>query len=140
VIRAYTADDLDEVLEVWHEASVVAHSFLGEEFFAEERKQVAEHWLPIADTIVDETDDRVRGFLSLIGNEVGAVFVHPDDQRSGIGRALMDRARASRPFLELDVFEANANGRRFYDAYGFQVVGRHEYEPTGHIELRLRLD
>jgi putative acetyltransferase len=140
VIRAYTADDLDEVLEVWYQASVVAHSFLGEEFFVGERQQVAEHWLPIADTIVYETDDWVRGFLSLIANEVGAVFVHPDEQRSGIGRALMDRARASRPFLELDVFEANAIGRRFYDAYGFQAVGRHVYEPTGHIELRLRLD
>ena len=36
----------------------------------------------------------------------------------------MDRARESRAFLELNVLEANAIGRRFYDAYGFEFVDR----------------
>ena len=59
---------------------------------------------------------------------------------SGIGRALMDQARASRPFLELDVFEANSIGRRFYEAYGFRQVDRHIHEETEQNVLRLRLD
>jgi putative acetyltransferase len=71
---------------------------------------------------------------------VGGVFVHPDHQGRGIGRALMDRARATRTFLELNVFEANAIGRRFYDAYGFEFVDRYINERSGQAELRLRLD
>ena len=140
MIRSYTDDDLDELLEVWYQASLIAHSFLSEDFLATERQQIAEHWLPQAETRVYETDGRVVGFVALMGNEVGAIFVHPDYQGRGIGRALMDGARASRPFLELDVFEANAIGRRFYDQYGFEFVDRHLHEATGQPELRLRLD
>ena len=140
MIRPYTAADLDELLEAWYQASLIAHFFLTEEFFVQERQQIAEQWLPMAETMVYEDKGRVVGFVSLVGNEVGAIFVYPDCQGRGIGRALMDWARASRPFLELDVFEANATGRRFYDEYGFQVVGRHAGEPPGQNQLRLRLD
>lgn len=139
VIRSYRDGDLDDVLDVWYQASLIAHSFLGEEFLAAEREEIAEHWLPIADTIVCEIEGCVVGFVALIGNTVGAIFVSPTHQRSGIGRALMNRARMSRPFLELDVFEANASARRFYEAYGFEQVSRHLHVPTGHTELHLRL-
>ena len=137
--RPYTDEDLDELLDVWYQASLIAHSFLTEEFLATERRQIAEHWLPMAKTRVYETEGRVVGFLALVGNEVGAIFVDPSFQGRGIGRALMDRARESRPFLELNVLEANAIGRRFYDAYGFEFVDRHVGEATGQPELRLRL-
>ncbi|MDH3681675.1 MAG: GNAT family N-acetyltransferase [Acidimicrobiia bacterium] len=140
MIRPYTTDDLDRALDVWYRASLIAHPFLTEEFLAAEREEIADRWMPIAETFVFELDGRVVGFVSLIGNEVGAIFVDPDLHGSGIGRALMDQARASRPFLELDVFEANEIGRRFYDAYGFRLTGRHVHEPTGQTELRLRLD
>ncbi|MDH3730169.1 MAG: GNAT family N-acetyltransferase [Acidimicrobiia bacterium] len=137
--RPYSDKDLVELLDVWYRASLIAHSFLTEEFFESERREIIERWLPIAETTVYETDGRVVGFLSLIGNEVGAIFVDPDFQGRGIGRILMDGARGSRPFLELGVFEANSVGRRFYDAYGFEFVGRRTHEATGHAELRLRL-
>jgi putative acetyltransferase len=140
MIRPYTAGDLDELLEAWYRASLIAHSFLTEEFFVEERQQIAEQWLPMAETMVYEFGGRVVGFVALIGNEVGAIFVHPECQGRGIGRALMDWARASRPFLELDVFEANVIGRRFYERYGFEEVGRHVDGPLGQTQLRLRLD
>ncbi len=139
MIRPYTEKDLSELLDVWYRASLIAHSYLSEEFFEAERHQIAEHWLAIAETIVYEIDGRVVGFLALIGTEVGAVFVDPDYQGRGIGRALMDHARASRPFLELNVFGANTIGRRFYDAYGFELVDRHLNEATGQPELRLSL-
>jgi putative acetyltransferase len=82
----------------------------------------------------------VVGFISLIDTEVGAVFVDLDYQGRGIGRALMDHARASRTFFELDVFEANRSGRGFYRACGFRLVDRHVNDKAGQVELRLRLD
>lgn len=139
-IRPYTDDDQEELLDVWYRASLIAHSFLSEEFFETERHEIAEQWLPAAETMVYEIEGRVVGFVALIGNELGAIFVDPNSQGRGIGRALMDAARASRPFLELDVFEANSIGRRFYDAYGFEFVDRHMNETVGLPELRLRLE
>lgn len=137
-IRPYIAQDLEELLDVWYRASLTAHSFLSEEFFETERHEIAEQWLPAAETMVYVIDGRVVGFVALIGNEVGAIFVDPDAQGRGIGCALMDAARESRPFLELDVFEANSIGRGFYDAYGFEFVNRHMNEAVGLPELRLR--
>ena len=139
MIRPYTDDDLGALLDVWYEASLIAHSFLSEEFFAAERRQIAEEWLPIAETTVAEADGHIVGFVSLIGNEVGGIFVDPRLQGRGIGRALMDHACRTRPCLELDVFEENARARRFYTAYGFVQVDRHIHAESGRRELRLRL-
>lgn len=140
MIRAFYEGDLDELLDVWYRASLGAHSFLAHEFLAAERLEIADVWLPIAETTVYESDGRVVGFLALIDNEVGGIFVDPDFQGMGIGQSLMDRARESRRFLELSVFEANTIGRRFYDTYGFNFVERHIHEESGEPELRLRLD
>ena len=139
MIRRYVDRDLSELLDVWYRASLISHPFLSGEFLETERRQIAERWLPIAETIVYEIDGHVVGFLALIDIEVGAIFVDPDYQGQGIGRALMDTAQRSRSFLELNVFEDNSIGRRFYDSYGFEFVDRHVHEPTGHTELRLRL-
>ncbi|MGI9645479.1 MAG: GNAT family N-acetyltransferase [Ilumatobacteraceae bacterium] len=140
VVRPARPDDTDEIVEVWYEASKIAHDFMGEEFLERERGEVAKHWLPVAETTVVESDGRVVGFVSLVGNEVGGLFVHPEYQGRGIGRTLIEHSRAVRTYLELGVFEANARARHFYGACGFEQVGSHEYDGTGHIELRLRLD
>ncbi len=96
--------------------------------------------LPVAESWVYEEEGSVVGFISLIGNEVGAIFVTPGRQGHGIGRALMDHARASRDHLDAEVFEANEIGRAFYDAYGFEIVGTRVDEKTGQSLLQLRLD
>lgn len=140
MIRPYTDEDLGELLDIWYRASLIAHAFLPEGFLETERNEIAGHWLPVAETTVFETEGRVVGFLSLIDNEVGGIFVDPDLQGRGIGRALMDGARDKRQFLELNVFEANCIARRFYDAYGFEPVARIINEENGFPEIRLRLD
>jgi putative acetyltransferase len=140
VIRPYTDEDLADVLDVWYLASLDSHSFVGDDFFDIERQQIAEQWLPASETSVFEIDGRVVGSVSMIGNEVGGIFVTPEHQHRGIGRALMAHVAASRSYLELDVFEANAVARRFYELYGFRVVNQHINDTTDLPELRLRLD
>ncbi len=138
VIRKYDTHDLAELMDVWYDASHIAHPFWTSEMFDRERRDISQKFLPIAETWVFEEKGRVVGFIALLDNEVGGIFVSP--RRHGIGRALMDHARASRDHLELDVFEANEIGRAFYDAYGFDIVGERLDEETGLRVLRLRLD
>ena len=140
VIRKYNADDLAGLLDVWYDASKVAHPFLTRDFLERERRNVIQEHLPIAETWVFEEEGRVVGFIALIGNEVGGIFVTPERHGQGIGRALTDHATASRSHLDVEVFEANESGRGFYDAYGFEVVGTGVHEETGEPVLRLRLD
>ncbi len=49
-----------------------------DEFIAQERKNVAEIYLPNTDTWVLELDEEVKGFIALMGNEVGAIFLQPE--------------------------------------------------------------
>lgn len=140
MIRSYQHRDLDQLLEVWYQASLIAHPFLDDAFLSQERANIAKVYLPAADTWVYVKDGRLVGFISLIGNEVGAIFVDPQDQGKGIGRALMDHARSLHQGLEVEVFKANHLGRRFYNRYGFMHVGEYVHEGTGQPMLRLRLD
>ena len=76
MIRAYTADDLDDALDAWYEASIIAHSFLPDEFFVAERVELAERLLPAAETYVFEVDGRLVGFVSLAPGHVDAAVLH----------------------------------------------------------------
>ena len=57
VIRQYKDADLEGVLSSWENASKIAHPFLREDFLAQERKNIAELYLPIADTRVLEANN-----------------------------------------------------------------------------------
>lgn len=137
MIREYAEADSDAIIDVWLAASLAATPFLSQEFLAKEREDIRTTWLPRAETCVFEAEGIVVGFLSLVGNEVGAIFVHPDYQGHGIGQAMMNRAVGSRGELFLDVFEDNKVGRRFYDRYGFKFEYKHVHEQSGHMQLRL---
>ena len=139
MIRPYKDTDLSELLEAWYSASLVGHPFLDEAFFRQERKKIREVYLPNAETWVFEQDEVVVGFVALIGNEVGAIFVDSNYHGRGIGRALMDYARSLRDILEVDVFKDNKVGRDFYEKCGFHQVGEHVHKETGLMQLRLRL-
>lgn len=139
-IRPYADDDLAEVLDAWYLASREAHPFLTDDFLKAERTQIADQFLPASETWVCEVDGRVVGSVSVLGNEVGGIFVEPANQNWGIGRALLDRVATDRPYLELEVFTANSIGRRFYDAYGFRALSEGFDEATGHPVVRLRID
>lgn len=139
-VRHSTNEDLEAILDVWYRASRLGHPFMSDEYLESERVEILETYQPIAETLVYEVGGRVVGFLSLIDNEVGGLFVDPSEQRQGVGRALMNRARQLRPHLELAVFEVNKVGRRFYADYGFRPTGQRLHEETGEMELLLRLD
>lgn len=85
-----------------------------------------------------ENDGQVIGFVALIGNEVGALFVQPACHGSGAGRALMDKAVELCGDLEVEVFKKNDIGRRFYARYGFEPMQETLHEQTGNTLMRLK--
>ncbi len=139
MIRKFEQADLNDLLDTWEAASEIAHPFLSPQFMAAERENIPNVYLPHAETWVYEDGERVVGFVALIGNEVGAIFVRPSHQRQGVGKALMDKARELRGKLDVEVFAANQIGRAFYERYGFVHVQDKVHEPTGLDLLRLQL-
>jgi len=137
IIRKYNNEDLASVLSVWEKASQLAHSFLPEDFIAQERINLPNVYLPAADTWVTEFEGKVVGFISLIGNEVGGLFVDPAFHGIGLGRSLMNKARELHGDLVVEVFEKNTIGREFYNKYGFSLKSRYHHKDSGFEMLKL---
>ncbi len=137
-IRKYENADLAAVLSSWEAATRLAHPFMRDEFIAQERINVADVYIPNTDTWVMEIDGKVEGFIALMGNEVGAIFLQPEFHGLGAGKALMDKAQELHGDLELEVFKENALGRQFYSRYGFEQMQEKFHEPTGQQVLRLK--
>lgn len=137
-IRPYVETDLQAVLSSWEVATRLAHPFMTDAFIAQERVNVAEIYMPNTDTWVIEIDGKVEGFVALMGNEVGAIFLQPDCHGRGAGKALMDKAQALHGDLEVEVFKKNSKGRQFYARYGFELLEEKLHPPTGEQVLRLK--
>jgi putative acetyltransferase len=137
-IRHYRSTDLQAVISSYESASKLAHPFLKNEFIAQVIEEIPEKYLPNADTWVAEVDGEVVGFISLMGDLIGALFLQPSYHGQGIGKALMDKAKELHTELELAVFTENYIGRRFYTQCGFRIVEERIHEETGQREMLLR--
>jgi len=137
-IRQYQDRDLNDLMASWENANKLAHPFLKEDFVAQVRKDIPALYLPNADTWVVEIDNNVVGFIALLGNEVGAVFLQPKYHGKKLGKIMMDKAQSLHGDLEVDVFENNSIGRNFYLRYGFKLIEEKINKPTGERVLRLK--
>jgi putative acetyltransferase len=138
-IRQYRSADLLAVLNSWESATRLAHQFMTDEFIAQERENTKNIYLPNTDTWVAEIEGKVVGFIALMGNEVGALFLQPNFHGLGVGRALMDKAQELHQQLEVEVFKANHIGRKFYTAYGFKFLHEAFHAPTGQHIIRMKV-
>ncbi len=138
MIRKYQPSDIDAIVEVWLNASEVAHPFLSETFLEQEEKNIRERYLPKTETWVFEDDHRVIGFISMLGNEVGALFLEPAFHGQGIGKAMMDWVAQKHDQLEVEVFKNNIIGKRFYEKYGFEQVREYFHLPAQQQMIRMR--
>ena len=137
-IRQYKESDLEAVLDSWEQATRLAHPFMTDDFIAQERINTTEIYLPNTDTWVADIAGEVKGFIALMGNEVGAIFLQPACHGKGVGKALMDKAQELHGDLEVEVFKENTIGRNFYSKYGFEHLVEQFHEPTGQQVLRLK--
>lgn len=108
-----------------------AHPFIGEARLTEQRRLIEGEYLPKAETSVAWCDGEAVGFISLLGNFIGGIFIAPDRQGLGIGRKLIASALARKGELSLEVYTENAQGVRFYNRLGFQEVSRRAIDDFG---------
>ncbi|MGJ5618408.1 GNAT family N-acetyltransferase [Sulfitobacter sp. MF3-043] len=137
MIRKYRPKDTDALIAIWHDANALAHSFLQDDFVAQVALDMRNIYLPNAETWVLENAGDPVGFIALVGNEIGGLFLDPAFHGRGFGRTLTDHAVALHGPLDVDVFEKNSVGRRFYNGYGFIENTRYVHEPTGEMTLKM---
>jgi putative acetyltransferase len=135
LIRYYRKTDLEEMVNIWYEASVTAHSFIPASFWALQKSTMKEKYLPLAENFIFEEDGQLAGFISLVGERACALFVAPEMQGRGIGRVLLEHAKTLKERLSLTVYRENERALRFYEKCGFIAAGEEVDEFTGCVQI-----
>jgi putative acetyltransferase len=121
-------------------SQAIIHSWSRLLFTPERVEKVRERWIEDPDlyTAVARQGDRPVGF-GLISNrsELGALYVHPDFGRRGIGGGLiaaLEQAARERGLLYLTA-NASLNAKAFYQKQGFEVLGPTTFRLTSGLEM-----
>lgn len=130
-ICGYRAADLEALSAIWFDASRIAHPFIGDARLREQRTLIETIYLPQAETLVAVDRGEQAGFISLMDDFIGGLFVSPYHQGAGIGRKLIEHAIASREQLHLEVYTANTRACAFYRSLGFVETGRRPSDDQG---------
>ena len=138
MIRKHVENDLEQIMKVWFDSSTLAHPFLNSEFAEKVKSDMRNIYIPNSETWVYENDSKVVGFISMIGEEIGGLFVLPKCHSEGIGTKLVSFVSEFHDKLEVEVFKKNKIGRSFYDKYGFTLMKEFTHEQSGEKVLRLR--
>lgn len=139
MIRHYRHEDADTLVSVWRSANALAHPFLDADLVAQVAQDMRDIYLPNAETWVMECDGCPVGFIALVSDEIGGLFLLPEWHGRGLGKALTDHAVGLHGPLRVEVFAQNHVGRRFYDRYGFVETDRYMHEPSGEMTIRMAM-
>ncbi len=138
MIRKYNEIEITTLVDIWEQASTIAHPFLDAEFTQMVKKAMTEMYLPNSDTWVYIESNKIIGFISMLENEIGGLFISPEHQSKGIGTSLVNHIKQFHKELEVEVFELNKIGMPFYEKYGFKVIKEYIHEESNQKVLRMR--
>ena len=124
-IREYRSEDFDAVTILWRVAREKSLPHFHREkghFFYEDQDYLRDHILKENNVWVVDVNGRPVAFLAMRDDFIDHLYVHPDYQKRGIGKALLDYARKLSPdHLWLYTLQVNENARSFYEKNGFIV-------------------
>ncbi|MEC6906613.1 N-acetyltransferase [Photobacterium piscicola] len=140
MIRKYTSQDINAVLNIWLTSSIKAHDFVAAEFWESQVSNMRNVYIPISKTYVFELESKVVGFYSLYENMLAAIFILPECQGKGIGKQLIAHAKDQCPSLTLNVYTENVASYQFYLSQGFTIASEQICEHTGHMEYTMILN
>jgi ribosomal protein S18 acetylase RimI-like enzyme len=122
-IRDYRPDDFDAVTILWRvarEKSLPEFQNAKGHFFFEDQNYFCDHILKENKLFVVESNQRSIAFMAMKDEFIDQLYVHPDHQHLGIGKALLDYARQLSPeHVWLYTLQINLNARAFYEKNGF---------------------
>ncbi|MEN5197333.1 N-acetyltransferase [Sphingobacterium faecium] len=138
MIRKAGDADLDQLVEIWYEASQQAHNFIKKEYWETNKTAMRTQYLPSSEIYLLDHEAEISGFIALVENEVAAIFVSPTHQGKGIGTLLLNHVKKMRDDLQLKVYKNNRSSVAFYQKKGFAKVSELIDAETGETELMMK--
>ncbi len=84
----------------------------------------SENVLPNEQVRVVEVEDDIVGFVSVHGDWLNHLYIHPNFWGHGFGSLLLGEAKAGSQRLQLWTFQRNTAARSFYNRHQFSEVER----------------
>jgi putative acetyltransferase len=123
LIRDYRSEDFDAVTILWRvsrEKSLPEFQRAKGYFFYQDQDYFRDHLLKQNQVFVVESDGKPVAFMAMRDDFIDHLYVHPDHQKRGVGRALLDLARQRSPeHVWLYTLQINTGARAFYEKNGF---------------------
>lgn len=139
MIRKMEEKDISDVLQIWLETNIKAHSFIEKEYWTGNYEMVKQI-LPEAEVYVyeDEKNGQIVGFIGINDQYVEGLFVKETVQSNGIGKRLMDYVKNRKIELCLGVYQKNARAVHFYLRENFLIQAEETDENTDEKEYIMR--
>ena len=139
MIRKMEETDISDVLQIWLETNIKAHSFIEKEYWTSNYEMVKQI-LPEAEVYVyeDEKNGQIAGFIGINDQYVEGLFVKETVQSNGIGKRLMDYVKNRKIELCLGVYQKNMRAVRFYLRENFLIQAEEIDEDTDEKEYIMR--
>ncbi|MBI9061250.1 MAG: N-acetyltransferase [Marinilabiliaceae bacterium] len=133
-IRSIEKKDVETVVELWFQTSIIAHDFIPESYWAKNKDVMASIYLPNSETYVAIEDEKIVGFISMAENLLAAIFVDNKIQGRGTGKKLLNFIKKRRVKIQLKAYKRNTKTVDFYKSQDFNVISENKENETGEYE------
>lgn len=121
-IRKMLPNDVLILADIWLNTSLIAHNFIPENYWIENKTLMIENYLPNSEVYVAHEADDILGFIALNEHYIAAIFVDEKNQGKGIGKQLINYVMNLRNELRLNVYQKNEKSVNFYKARNFKII------------------
>jgi len=124
MIKVFEPQYLDEIMDIWVNTNISAHSFI-EQLYWRNAADMVRTLLPSSDLFIYQEENVIKGFVGITDHVyIAGLFISERYQSQGLGRKLLDYCKQQYQHLKLDVFIENDKAFRFYKKNGFAIVER----------------
>lgn len=135
IIKKMVKNDIQEVVKIWYETSIIAHDFIPKHYWVNGKKDMENIYIPNSETYIISQNDEILGFLTMVENYLAAIFIKKSKQKMGYGKSLIQFIKEKKEELNLKVYQKNLNSINFYKKLDFKILKETIDENTGEKEF-----
>ncbi len=134
-IRLNKKTEINKIVEIWYEASLIAHNFVDKDYWKSQRTEMEEKYIPMSETYVVNDENDIVGFVSMIDNYLAALFIDFKHHGRGYGKELLHFIKRQKESIHVKVYKKNNKAIDFYLKNGFVIKEESLDEHTSEEEF-----
>ena len=114
-----------DIISLWYRCTCQHQAFISDKYWREITPSItALLYQHSHSSLIAIAEQRLVGFITVIENELAALFVDSSMQRVGIGTLLLEQIEKKRQLSSVKVYAANKTAMAFYQQHGFTELSR----------------